>query len=93
MVSVDLSPCILSELDRVHPRFTKKAVEWARLIRERGIHFAQKLKGDHPLQSFKGDRREGMWATRLNHRYRLIYRIEGDRVLVVRVDNHNKQFY
>lgn len=89
---VEIGP-VLSDLHRIHPRFFKKAREWATSIQENGLLNTQRNRGDHPLQSYRGDRREGMWATRLNHRYRLIYRIESDRIIAVRIDNHNKHYY
>lgn len=90
---VEIPEDLLIALARVHPRFKKKALEWAESIKSVGLIETQRMRGDHPLHSRSGESREGLWATRLNHRYRLFYRRDGSVVRAVRIDDHSRMFY
>ena len=84
---------ILAQARRIHVRFEKKIHAWAELVQKEGIERVGRMKGDHRLGNRWGERRDHMWSTTLNHRYRLFYEIVDGKVSVLELETHNKQRY
>ena len=86
-------PEVLEAAERVHSRFGEKIREWADLVEREGIEKVRRLRQDHKLANFRGQKREHIWSTQLNHRYRVFYEVMETAVRVIALEKHNKQRY
>ena len=51
-------------------------------------HLVQEpFTGLHKPEALRGDL-SGFWSVRLSHKERLVYKVEGDRLLIVTVEGH-----
>ena len=92
-MSVQIPDVVLEQARRIHVRFEKKILSWADMVQQLGIDRVRLMKGDHRLSNRFGERREHIWTTTLNHRYRLFYEIVNGSVRVLELETHNKQRY
>lgn len=94
---VQIEPAVEKELSKIHPRFSAKAKVWADAMQSDGLVRTQVRFGDHHLGPRNGMKRYNQFATRLNHRYRLIYEVlrQGTQIIVhgFDLDKHNKETY
>lgn len=84
---------ILDQARQIHPRFEEKIQSWQKVIEQHGIDGARRINRDHKLVNRHGEKREHIWSTRLNHRYRLFYEVLNGAVRVLRLETHNKGSY
>jgi len=83
-----LKPCLsrqarsqIAKLSRSNPALLDQVIEAiTRLVREprTGLHKPKALVG--PLKGF--------WSIRLNRKDRLVYRVEGDQLLIASIEGH-----
>lgn len=92
-MTVFVPDTILEQARRIHIRFEEKIHAWIDQVEEHGIHAVSRMKGDHRLRDRFRERRDHIWTTELNHRYRLFYEIVNGEVQVLQLETHNKQRY